>query len=91
MSLICLRCYVSGRVQGVFYRRGAKHKADALGVTGWARNLSDGRVEVLACGEAEQVHALRDWLWEGPRLAMVEDVAVEEAPWETHARFEVLR
>ncbi len=69
-----MNCLVSGRVQGVAFRAAARRHALALGVTGRARNLPDGRVEVLACGEAEQVEKLRDWLWNGPPLAHVTDV-----------------
>lgn len=76
---ICKRCYVSGRVQGVFFRASTRDKAQSLHVSGYARNLDDGRVEVLACGEQEQVEALIDWLWEGPRLARVESVEVQDA------------
>lgn len=80
--MICLRCYVSGRVQGVFFRESTRREAESLGVTGRAVNLPDGRVEVLACGEEAPVRALVDWLWSGPRMAEVEDVRVEEAPAE---------
>lgn len=75
---ICKRCYVSGRVQGVFFRASTRDKAQSLHVTGHARNLDDGRVEVLACGEQAQVEALIDWLWEGPRMARVESVEVQD-------------
>ncbi len=66
---------VSGRVQGVFYRASTREQALALGLTGYARNLPDGAVEVLACGEAESIVALERWLWEGPAAAQVADVA----------------
>ena len=81
--MACRRCYVSGRVQGVFYRASTREQARLLGVTGYARNLPDGRVEVLACGHAGAVEALRDWLWLGPPSAKVQDVqceAVEVTP-----------
>jgi acylphosphatase len=71
---ICKRCQVFGRVQGVFYRSTTRQKAYQLGLTGWARNLADGSVEVLACGEEASVDALRAWLWEGPAAADVTDV-----------------
>ena len=51
---IARRCLVAGRVQGVFYRASTRARAEALGVTGYARNLADGRVEVLACGEPQR-------------------------------------
>jgi acylphosphatase len=75
--LIARRCFVAGRVQGVFYRASARSRAQALGVTGHARNLPDGRVEVLACGEEAAVEALCRWLWEGPPAAEVRAVELE--------------
>lgn len=71
----CRRCLVSGLVQGVFYRASTQRKAQELGLTGYARNLSDGRVEVLACGEPAALNALCEWLWEGPPQAAVTAVA----------------
>jgi len=76
---VCVRCWVSGRVQGVFYRASTRERALALGLRGFARNLPDGRVEVLACGPEPAVQALKAWLWEGPPLARVTDVRCEPA------------
>jgi len=70
----CKRCFVSGRVQGVFFRAATRERALALGVNGYARNLPDGRVEVLACGSRVAVQTLCDWLQEGPPAAVVTDV-----------------
>jgi acylphosphatase len=75
---IARRCLVAGRVQGVFYRASTRARAEALGITGHALNLSDGRVEVLACGPAPAVQALCDWLWDGPPAASVTGVEIEE-------------
>ena len=50
--MICKKCLVSGRVQGVFYRHTAARRAQELGVSGYAHNLADGRVEVLEIGRA---------------------------------------
>ncbi len=75
---IARRCWVAGRVQGVFYRASTRTRAQGLGVTGYARNLADGRVEVLACGTPEAVQALCDWLWDGPPAAHV--ISVESEP-----------
>lgn len=66
---------VSGRVQGVFYRASTRERALALGLTGYARNLPDGAVEVLACGDVAAIAALERWLWEGPPAARVTGVA----------------
>lgn len=74
----CVRCLVSGRVQGVFYRAATQAEARRLGLHGWAHNLSDGRVEVLACGEPQAVEALWRWLWQGPPRAQVLAVECEE-------------
>ncbi len=71
--------WVSGRVQGVFYRATAKEVADRLRLTGWVRNLPDGRVEAVVEGPEDAVKAFIDWCWEGPPLARVEDV---EVVWE---------
>ena len=74
---IARRCLVAGRVQGVFYRASTRARAESLGVTGYARNLADGRVEVLACGEPHAVQALCDWLRDGPPAADVAAVDIE--------------
>ena len=74
---ICVRCMVAGRVQGVFYRASARHQAQALGLTGYAQNLHDGRVEVLACGDPESVEQFKSWLLRGPSGARVSGVACE--------------
>jgi acylphosphatase len=76
--LIARRCFVAGRVQGVFYRASARTRAEALGVTGYARNLPDGRVEVLACGQPAAVDALCNWLRQGPPAAQVSAVDIED-------------
>ncbi len=78
VGCVARRCLVSGRVQGVFYRASTRDKARELGVRGHARNLPDGRVEVLAVGRLEGVHALVSWLWTGPPAARVTAVEVED-------------
>lgn len=70
--MICVRCLVQGRVQGVWFRAGAREQALRLGLTGEAVNLPDGRVEVIACGTPEAVAALRAWLRRGTPGARVE-------------------
>lgn len=74
-----VRCLVSGRVQGVFYRASTAEQARELGVRGWAKNLADGRVEVVAAGDEADVAALAAWLWDGPPASRVD--AVEVTPW----------
>ena len=77
-AIIARRCFVGGHVQGVFYRASTRQRAQELGCRGYARNLPDGRVEVLAVGEAAAVHALLEWLREGPPAAHVTDVKCAE-------------
>ncbi|MES9965247.1 MAG: acylphosphatase [Candidatus Sedimenticola sp. 20ELBAFRAG] len=74
---ICVRCLISGRVQGVFFRASARYQAQQLGITGYAHNLPDGRVEVLACGEPQAIDQLKAWLVKGPPDASVSAVACE--------------
>lgn len=71
------RFLVSGKVQGVFYRASTREQALALGLCGYARNLPDGRVEVVASGSALAVEALEQWLWQGPPGARVDAVSRE--------------
>ncbi len=78
-DIVCRRCLVSGRVQGVFFRASTARKAKSLGVNGHAINLADGRVEVLAWGEAGAVGALCAWLEKGPPAARVDMVKVQDA------------
>jgi acylphosphatase len=74
---IVRRCLISGRVQGVFYRASAAQRARAAGITGHARNLPDGRVEVIACGPHGAIEEFIAWLWIGPSAAKVSHVAAE--------------
>jgi len=74
---VCFRCLVAGRVQGVFFRAATREQAQRLGLTGYARNLEDDRVEVLACGEPDSVGQLREWLHTGPPAAEVTGIACE--------------
>jgi acylphosphatase len=81
-TLIARRCFISGRVQGVFYRASTRQKATELGCAGYARNLPDGRVEVLAVGEPPAVQGLLDWLWRGSPASEVKLVEVQEVTLE---------
>lgn len=77
------RFFVSGRVQGVAFRAYTRAQANALDLRGHARNLSDGRVEVLAVGDAAAIERLAEWLQHGPPHARVDEVvreAVDTAP-----------
>ena len=73
--------YVSGQVQGVFFRDSAREKAGQLGLAGWVKNLPDGRVEALFEGPPEGVREMIQWCQGGPPHAAVENVDAEsEAP-----------
>jgi acylphosphatase len=73
------RFFVSGRVQGVFFRASTRDEALRLRLSGYASNLRDGRVEVFAEGEAEALDRLEQWLRRGPPLARVDAVQREAA------------
>jgi acylphosphatase len=69
--------YISGRVQGVFFRSDTKELADRLGVEGWVRNTRDGRVEAVFEGEKEKIEEMLNFCHRGPHGASVGDVEVE--------------
>jgi len=83
--------YVSGRVQGVFFRATTRDRAREVGADGWVRNLADGRVEAVFEGSPEQVEAMVDFCHEGSPAASVSDVEVEEEPSEGLEGFEIRR
>jgi len=85
-----IHCWVSGKVHGVWFRAETQKIAKNLGLTGWVRNLPDGRVEVLACGERSATEQLASWLQHGPELAKVTEVIKKDAPWESFKRFSIL-
>lgn len=84
-----IHCYITGKVQGVWFRASTKKQADQLGITGWAKNLPDGRVEVLAFGDRERIKLFYDWLKQGPPLAQVIDISYQEIPWQMDSNFSV--
>jgi acylphosphatase len=81
-AVVRVRAVVAGRVQGVWFRESCRREAERMGVTGWVRNLGDGRVEIDAQGSRAAVDALVAWAHEGPRLATVESVTVDLLPVE---------
>lgn len=74
--LVQKQIFVSGRVQGVFFRESTRQMARQFNLAGGVRNLSDGRVEVQVAGHAESVHSLIKWLKIGPKLAKVSTIEV---------------
>ena len=87
------RVIVAGRVQGVFFRESTRKKAEALGLSGWVRNLEDGRVEWVAEGAPIAVETLTRWCQAGgPLLARVDRVDVLDPPeGDLMPGFQVLR
>jgi len=83
------RWYVRGRVQGVGYRYFAQRAAPELGLTGYARNLDDGRVEVYAAGPAEKLAQLAPLLHRGPRWAEVRGVEEQDAAVQVSGSFRI--
>ncbi len=78
MVMVRVHIFVSGRVQGVLFRQSARAKALALGLSGWAHNLLDGKVEIVVEGEESKVQEFVDWARKGPALARVESIEVAE-------------
>lgn len=84
-----IRCRVTGRVQGVYFRAATAERARELGVRGWVRNCADGSVEVAATGRDDAVAELVRWLWTGPPAASVASVATELCDETFNERFEI--
>ncbi len=80
--MVRYRVLISGQVQGVYFRAACQRMAWQHGVTGWVRNLGDGRVEAVFEGAPSDVQHLVDWSRHGPRLAVVSDIAVQPEPAE---------
>lgn len=83
----CVHAYISGKVQGVWFRAFTRKQALAANVTGWAKNLSDGRVEVMLAGDEEQISRVIDQIRIGPPLARVTDILQQTLPYEEFSDF----
>ncbi len=70
--------FISGRVQGVNFRWHTQRKAGSLGLSGWVRNLGDGRVEAIFEGEPEAVRQAVTWCYDGPPSARVDNVEIRD-------------
>jgi acylphosphatase len=86
-----VRYLMAGRVQGVYYRAATAEVARRLELSGWAKNLADGRVEVVAAGARDKLAELAGWLWTGPPAARVDSVQVEQWEGSVPAGFSVDR
>jgi acylphosphatase len=84
--------FVSGRVQGVFFRENTKNKAKAFGIRGFVRNLPDGRVEAVLEGEKEKIQELLERIKKGPLFSRVDGVEVKSEEYKGEFNdFEVIR
>ncbi|MDF1795310.1 MAG: acylphosphatase [Coxiellaceae bacterium] len=91
MATAGIHAFVSGKVQGVFYRDSTRVQANQLKLSGWVRNLDDGRVELKAFGTEQQLNSLVTWLETGPMLARVSNVQVASIPYEKHNEFHIVK
>ncbi|MCL4078211.1 acylphosphatase [Coriobacteriia bacterium Es71-Z0120] len=89
METVHVHVWVSGVVQGVFYRAATVEQARAAGVAGWVRNLPDGRVEAVLEGPRDAVERVLAWMRIGPPRAVVDRVEVASEPVEGLAGFSV--
>ncbi len=85
----CVRCVITGRVQGVWFRASTQQQANAMRISGWVRNLADERVEVVACGTQTDLSEFQAWLRRGPDLAIVAEMDCREIATQDFADFEI--
>lgn len=89
MGIAAKQYFVRGRVQGVGFRYFVERVAAELGLTGYTRNLDDGRVEVYAIGSPAKLAELSQRLWKGPRFADVRGVEEQDAAVRRYASFRI--
>ena len=85
----CTHLIVSGRVQGVFFRDNTRRKATELGLKGYAKNLPDGNVEVIAQGDEEKLNELIEFIKQGPGIAKVENIKINHKEPENFKSFKI--
>ena len=91
MSNKRVRLFVTGRVQGVFFRQSLKAKAIQNNIFGWVKNLQDGRVECILEGNEENICILVNWTHTGPANSIVENVEVHNEKFDNEfTKFDVL-
>ena len=86
---VCYIVHVSGTVQGVYFRASSQQQAIEYGLSGYARNLADGDVEVLLCGQQDNIEKMLDWLNHGPEQAEVTNIQQKKIPWQEHNFFSI--
>ena len=85
----CIHLIVSGRVQGVFFRDNTRRKAIEFGLKGYAKNLLDGNVEIVAQGSEEKIKELIEFIKNGPGIAKVENIQLKHKELENFNGFEI--
>ncbi|WP_341661403.1 acylphosphatase [Vibrio sp.] len=90
MDLECKRFLISGCVQGVGFRYHTSQQAMKLGLTGYAKNLASGQVEVLICGHSQNMVKMEQWLQNGPKTSLVESVESECMSYQLMTDFDIL-
>ncbi|WP_413284473.1 acylphosphatase [Vibrio sp. MA40-2] len=90
MTRTCVKFVVSGFVQGVGFRFHTCHEGNKRGLTGYARNLDNGDVEVVACGEQGALESLDQWLQQGPTTSRVDKVISQPVEFKAYQGFQVL-
>ncbi len=88
MMTICKIYTITGRVQGVWFRAGTQKTARKMDITGWAKNLPNRSVQVLACGSEENIERFAAWLKKGPAFAKVKSITEEQIPPQEFSDFE---
>ncbi len=83
--------YIAGKVQGVFFRANTKEKAEEFGLTGWVKNLPNGKVEAVFEGNAEKIEKMINYLKFSPGLSAVKDIETEKEEPKKLSSFQVLR
>lgn len=87
----CHHFRVTGIVQGVFFRASTQEQGQQLGLRGWVRNMPDGAVEALACGDDDRLDQFEQWIKHGPPMARVEQLETKTVNMEiVHERFEII-
>jgi len=88
---MCIHCCIHGQVQGVGFRYFTKRQANKYTITGWVRNLLNGTVEVLACGNKDNIEQFIQCLKQGPVSAKVDKIISDDQPWQEFTEFSIIK
>ncbi len=91
MDYFRIHIFVTGKVQGVYFRQNTVYKAQELNISGWIRNLKDGRVEAVFEGEKVNINKLLDWCRDGPKNAIVKNIEIINEPYKNeYSNFQII-